>query len=147
MRLAGDHNTVRDNFVYDTGGRPDSLESAGILMFGLHARALDNVVSGVFNTLPDGAINGIYLQSGRAERNEINALAADGAGASIVALYTGDGGTLRGNVVSAPTGTAGEKIGVRGGGAAVSLCQGNLVHGYTEAVKDCTLAGDNASLP
>ena len=143
INVIGDNNRVQRNRVYDTGGRPGSSSSFGILAY---ADVIDNTVAGVFatatNTFPQGIA--AYSIGSEVRGNQVRGLAVAGSGHAQGIYAGGSGITLANNRISATTATAGS--GINGNGAD-TFCTGNTVLKFATAYGSCDATSHNLFLP
>lgn len=143
IQARGDGLIVRRNRIVDTGGRPASAFSSGLLVNGQGALVADNSIIGITATAVDSSVVGIDIFGGSHEfaRNMIINALPTGTGTSI-ALFGDGASAYRANTVINPIVTAGTGL---TGGSASSFCKDNLIRNYAVAISACTDAGGNFS--
>jgi parallel beta-helix repeat protein len=141
--VSGEHNTIRRNRIYDTGGYPSSF-AIGILA---EADVIDNNVSGVFAVNSSPILYGINIHGvGNIVRgNEVSGLTvgAGGSGYGIIGNTNAVGSVISGNFITGYPLTSG--TGIQGRGAVESVCRDNSVLYYTLAMDTCANGGGNVT--
>ncbi|QSX79219.1 right-handed parallel beta-helix repeat-containing protein [Agrilutibacter solisilvae] len=129
--VSGAGAIIRRNLVADTGGRPAAGVAHGIDAG--QARIHDNTVTGVSpmaNADGDRFPVGIQLGQGVAQRNRISGLVTAGSLGIATGIRMTGSAVARDNAVIQASGTHG--YGIRGGGAAVSICRENDLVGFLD---------------
>ena len=139
--VEGEHNLVRNNQVFDTGG----YTGGGDSVIGIYAAAdvIDNTVAGAFNASEAHSSSGITIPASGAEvrHNRVRGI----NGVLVYGIFaTGGGVTIDSNRVSALSTTSG--TGVYGVGV-LTFCTNNTVVNYTSAYAACEASADNLELP
>jgi hypothetical protein len=128
--IDGDHNVVRRNRVFDTGGN-------GLGAFGIVADAdiLDNIVDGVSASGSRIVARGIGSPGSgtRIAGNRVSGLNVENGAAAQGIVAWGHNQAIVGNRVAAASGSDG----IDGGGN--GLCAGNTVAGFTTPYENCHL--------
>ncbi len=143
IRTQADNSTVRRNRVYDTGGAAAGSNSYAIAA---NADVIDNTVSGVFSTLANPVLLGIYVISTgngiSVSGNRISGLAVTGSGSGYGISVNVSGISVRDNDVSASATTNGAGI---IGISSDTVCSNNHVHKFATGVGNCQDGGGNVS--
>jgi parallel beta-helix repeat protein len=142
MFIQGEGNTVRRNRVYDTGGYVAAASAEALIVSG---DVIDNTVSGVFAANTTTLLVGIEMQAPDtvASGNRVSGLAVTGAGSGIGIAVANNSISVRDNVVAAATAISG--TGIAGHGAIDTICSGNHVFKFSNAITVCKDGGNNVS--
>jgi parallel beta-helix repeat protein len=147
--IAGDHNMVRNNRVYATGGYATGTLATGI--YG-SAHMVGNDVNGVVTAATTAEVHGIWATGTGTDviDNRIGGLALTGSGGLAYGIQvSGNNQTLARNHVSAAAVVAfGHGVGILGHGNANTFCIGNSVADFTTPIDSCQkpTPDDNVSL-
>lgn len=147
--LGGDANVVRRNRIIDTGGRPLSDTSIGIMVSYTTASVIsDNLIANVTvtgNGAGQGSSIGLWTTHSskgvEIRNNTFSNIVPAGNGRAFGTLGGADSVvSVRDNTAFNPTPTAGAGF---DGGDSASLCKGNISQGFTTTIAHCTDAGGN----
>jgi hypothetical protein len=140
--MSGSGHRVLFNSIDDTGGRPSSSQSEGILSTATHSQITDNSLIGMTVTLATGDVVGISATGNANEiaRNFISALVpgVDGDAFGIVTGAAQGSSIHRNQLLSYP-----DVIGTAIMSSVNSQCGNNNHSGWDSGVVGCTDAGGN----
>jgi hypothetical protein len=148
MRVYGDNNVVRNNWITDVGGTTyASYYSAGIISMGT-TDIRSNTISGVTARVSSGkGAYGIYSTSNNAGAitdNTVRNLVADGGGINLaIATQSSTNAVVINNQASNPPSTYGYAFYCTGSG---TVLKGNIAQGYAYGTSQyCVDGGNNVS--
>jgi hypothetical protein len=140
--MNGSGNIVRFNQIVDTGGRPNSTQTDGVISSAVQSQITDNSIIGVTVTTLSGNVVGITSAGNANEvaRNFITGMLPGNSGLAYGIVTGGATGSSihRNQLLSAP---AVDGIAIASGPA--SQCGNNSHTGWDSGVTGCTDAGGN----
>ena len=140
--VSGNNHQVIFNRIVDTGGRPASAQTDGILSAASHSQITDNGIIGMTVTLITGDVVGITATGNATEvaRNYVSALVPGEDGDAFgIATGASVGGSIHRNQLLSYPAVIGTAI-VSGPG---NQCGNNSHTGWDSGVVGCTDAGGN----
>ncbi|HEY0661796.1 MAG TPA: hypothetical protein VGD21_10830 [Lysobacter sp.] len=145
IETSGDGNTIRNNMVNDTGGRPAQQFAYAIAASGVGARVLGNSINGVTPTGNIGLFSpvGIRLINGIAQGNQISGLVTGNSEFAEAIGIDMFGKSIASDNRLIPIGsTAVQGFGIRGAFATDTACVANVVVHYSGGISTCSSAGN-----
>ena len=148
ISTSGENSMVRRNRVYDTGGHVTNLSSYGIVAGG---DIIDNTVAGVF-TVASGsnATAGIRSIAGGVIRdNRVRDVAAPEIGSPVgIVVDALTSVVVENNQLTSAAATRGTGSGIVDNhfNSTMTTCRGNVIAGFSIALRSCANAGGNVAL-
>jgi hypothetical protein len=147
ISVTGEHNRVRRNAIFDTGGYANSAyPTAGSTAYGISASAsiTNNTIDGVFTTVTTNTVWGIQAMSDGAQviGNMVDGLLLNGGGVARGISATTSSATISGNIVTARFAST-NGYGIAGWTTTKSFCSDNSISQFTTAMSNCADDGGN----